>query len=228
MNKKSILSMFLTLFILLNLAQVSYGDYICGDGLGPCGDIFGPLHCLEGYNEGCYEEGDKCCYDFIECWSFAVGSWYECHYEHMDTDKPSEGECCRVICDSDRGWLKLADSSRCSAELCTSDCICIECRFDADCPSCSNNVYPTCRDDSCYCDPCRYTSDCTDGWCCKYEIDLSTHDCVPEGTVWNYGGKSYVCDPPGWSSIESAEESNVISLNQILETIGSFLSSFFG
>jgi len=50
------------------------------------------------------------------------------------------------------------------------------------------------------CDPCVTGSDCGPGNCCDIQAGQPTGNCVGKGTIYNSGGKSYLCDPPEWES----------------------------
>jgi len=99
-------------------------------------------------------------------------------------------------------------------------CICITCDSDSDCPACSNGAVPRCENGRCKCKPCETNSDCISGYCCKYVIDNANRECVSEGTIYNYGGKSYLCDPPEWHGEQTESKAR-----SILEIVWNFLVS---
>lgn len=99
------------------------------------------------------------------------------------------------------------------------------CCSDADCPACANNVVPKCdlATHTCKCKPCVTNSDCISGYCCKYAIDNANRECVSEGTIYNYGGESYLCDPPNWSGEQTANS----KISSIFKIIWNFLVNLF-
>ncbi|RLE80464.1 MAG: hypothetical protein DRJ52_06360 [Thermoprotei archaeon] len=51
------------------------------------------------------------------------------------------------------------------------------------------------------CGPCQYSDDCEDDFCCEYEVpeyekENGEYQCVPKGTIIDWKGKHYICDPP--------------------------------
>jgi hypothetical protein len=67
---------------------------------------------------------------------------------------------------------------------------------------------------------------CQEGYCCLYSIseDLP-RECVPAWTIKNYGGKSYLCDPPELMNEEISNRKNLIEI--IVEKIRSLLQPLF-
>lgn len=47
---------------------------------------------------------------------------------------------------------------------------------------------------------CSAPSDCVDGWCCSTPDIGGGGTCQKQGTIKSYQGKSYLCDPPGFTS----------------------------
>lgn len=59
---------------------------------------------------------------------------------------------------------------------------------------------------------CEFSSDCDVNYCCPREINPEfDEDCIDAsaGTIINYGGKSYLCDPPGWSSNNEIQKAQI-------------------
>ncbi len=100
----------------------------------------------------------------------------------------------------------------------------VECLWDGDCPAKNGTKgkcvcpEPGCSIDSpdpeewykCKWQPCESSSDCDVNYCCPREIGVDA-DCAdaPAGTIINYGGKSYLCDPPGWSSNNEIQKAQI-------------------
>jgi len=135
-----------------------------------------------------------------------------------DADNPRPGErCSKEYCDNGNWkwcscwvigeWCSVVgayySASESLTEACKAiencgtnkyyTCICQGCYFSSDCAPCSNNVKPICDNGVCKCKPCEKSSDCEDQYCCKYEIDRTNNECVSKGTIYYYGGKSYLC-----------------------------------
>jgi hypothetical protein len=73
---------------------------------------------------------------------------------------------------------------------------------------------------------CVSNADCQEGYCCLYSINRGLpRECVPRWSIKNYGGKSYLCDPPDWINEESSSSKNLIEI--IIEKIRSLLQPLF-
>jgi len=130
-------------------------------------------------------------------------------------------EVCDDGIDNDCDGKKDCADPDCAGKTGPNDVIC--CQNNDDCTSleCGNYAF-YCTDHKCKCySSCTKTSQCVEDACCKYVVDKKTKKCVSKGTIVNYGGKSYLCDPPGWSAEASKTEK---SSNRKLE---SFIFSFF-
>ncbi|WP_052833572.1 hypothetical protein [Staphylothermus hellenicus] len=90
-----------------------------------------------------------------------------------------------------------------------------------------------------YCDTGSYTCkcyrSCTDNgqcakdYCCTDDPNgpqTGEKKCVEKGNITNYGGKSYLCDPPGWGSVEN-QEVNKETKPMIFESILNFFQNIF-
>jgi len=83
------------------------------------------------------------------------------------------------------------------------------CCSDADCANkkCEANTVASCKNYRCVCPAtCKENKDCISGHCCTDDPSgprTKEYKCVGKGNITNYGGKSYLCDPPGWVSSES-------------------------
>jgi len=107
--------------------------------------------------------------------------------------------------------LQPAGTSYCNAGLhCCSDNKCHECCSDGDCSGYDSSTHTklvcecpsgcSLSGNSYSCKPlssCKKNSDCDPNYCCDYVIG-GNGKCVDKGNITNYGGKSYLCDPPGW------------------------------
>jgi hypothetical protein len=76
----------------------------------------------------------------------------------------------------------------------------IECSSDRNCPGYDPNTHLKryCDTDTHTCKPltsCSANKDCEDGWCCDKLVG-GAGSCKRKGEIVQYGGKSYICDPP--------------------------------
>ncbi len=120
------------------------------------------------------------------------------------------GACFNGFDDDGDGLQDCADPD-CAGVVNPSNANEVCCQTDADCPV-SGGVVGYCDSPNgakgsspysykCFWPPCASRYDCADTFCCTYEVDKSTQQCVSEGTVLSVNGVSYLCDPVnGWSS----------------------------
>ena len=141
----------------------------------------------------------------------------------------SKGEdCCNGVDDDGDNLIDCKDPE-CRGKKCPNGIIC--CQDESDCGSLSSECKPykpECKsDNTCGCkESCTQNSHCVENACCRYVISSTLEKiCDPEGTIIDYGGKSYLCDPPGWSVSEKEQET---SENSIFDLVINFFSGIFG
>jgi len=142
-------------------------------------------------------------------------------YETYDCSQRTDGNIGCVDghcgCLSDDDCKKFNPLSFCDD---TTDTCKIGCRSNDDCLEWAKNnckgYLAKCVNNQCICEKeCRGTHKCLDNYCCIYDIDQKTTQCVGNGTVINYNGKSYLCDPPHWNLKSSGNEKSF--LEKLLE-----------
>jgi hypothetical protein len=77
--------------------------------------------------------------------------------------------------------------------------------YDLDCCDSGCGAYiGYCEDNTCKCKlSCETNLECAFGYCCTDASDgprTQEYKCVGKGSIVSAGGKSYLCDPPGWIS----------------------------
>ena len=224
----------------------------CLIGSSPCecgctydGDCPSPdrPHCCINDDYKCHECRPTCdasreCSSF-SCYDYSSGSCslktYYCFYSNegyykWDTSYPSTETNCKDDhdndCDNEDEDCKDSD---CAGKPGPNNVIC--CQDESDCSSLSSECKPykpECRsDNTCGCkESCTQNSHCVENACCRYVISSTLEKiCDPEGTIIDYGGKSYLCDPPGWSVGKGKQET---SENSIFDLVINFFSGIFG
>lgn len=130
--------------------------------------------------------------------------------------------CCGDIYDSPQG-----SSQQCESGLhCCGDNKCHECCSDSDCSGydpdthtkmvckCPSGCSLTGSSYSCKALPsCSDNSQCDPNYCC--DTITPTYKCKSEGTIINYGGKSYLCDPPYGFATGESEINNPIKEQKV-------------
>ena len=140
------------------------------------------------------------------------------------------GICCYGV------WKSGSGYECCTNADCPSDrpyCVnnkCVQCRNDDDCSGYDPNTHTklvcecpsgcTLTGSSYTCKPkptCSATSECADNYCCYTSEMGGDGSCKSRGTIINYDGKSYLCDPP-YGFVTSENEINPITEEQEVET----------
>jgi len=148
--------------------------------------------------------------------------------------------CYKDIYDTPQG-----PSQECNSGLnCCGDNYCHECCPDSDCsgydPDTHTKIVCECPDPGCSltgssysCKPkgsCYGNSDCDPNYCC--DTITGSRECKSEGTIINYGGKSYLCDPPygfatGESEIKHTTEEQEVEATNLIDVVFGLLSRIF-
>ena len=143
----------------------------------------------------------------------------------------SKGEdCCNGVDDDGDNLIDCKDPE-CRGKECPNGKIC--CQDESDCGSLSSECKPYkpyCTDSkTCDCrKSCRQNSECVETACCTDDPNgpkTGEEACKPEGTIIPSGGKSYLCDPPGWSINEEKQEA--FSKKSFFDLIANFFFNIF-
>jgi hypothetical protein len=155
--------------------------------------------------------------------AFVAYEEYDCSQRTDGNIRCVDGHC---GCLSDDDCKKFNPNSYCDDT--TKTCK-IGCKTDDDCleyakKNC-NGYLAICENNQCICETrCWKTSQCLDNYCCRYDVDRTTQ-CVGNGTIINYEGKSYLCDPPHWNLENSKSEKSF--LEKLLEKIKELIYPLF-
>ncbi len=133
--------------------------------------------------------------DYPSCQSlgFATGTSAPSCYKGAAVDPPGTPNGIDFCVNPPSSSSQATQACNAGLHCCSDDNKCHECCSDSDC---TNSSAPICDQNSYTCRACTQL-DCNQTECCEADISKNVGGrCVSEGTIINYNGKSYLCDPP--------------------------------
>ena len=141
-----------------------------------------------------------------------------CNSNHCGESYSCGGETYYCIYDSSKGWhwsTSKPSGFCCSDDDCSGYDPDTHTKIVCDCPDHTKCSHPSTDDDyTCKAlKSCSDNSDCHPNYCC--DTITGSRECKPEGTIINYGGKSYLCDPPYGFATGESEINNPIKEQKV-------------
>lgn len=167
----------------------------------------------------------------------SLGTYY-CIYNSgfiWSTSLPSKESDCADNFDNDCDGKKDCEDPDCTGKQGPDGKIC--CQKNEDCPAKDGKLgecdSPSGKDNpdtpgytyTCWWGPCESNTECAPGYCCTKAIEgYPERKCVYKGTIINYLGKSYLCDPPIPNTENNTQNQNNI---RIIDFILRYISYIF-